>query len=139
VLTCSLGDLDPGGSATVHITSPTPSSSCGTYANAATLSASNALDVHGSDTAVVVDCTSPQAISFPAPGLQLVAAHGRGPPFVASATSVRADGGAPTGLPVVFTASGPCRLTGNTSTATATVGLDGVSHTTVTPNGVGTC
>jgi uncharacterized repeat protein (TIGR01451 family) len=62
VLTCSFGNLAPGASAKIHITSST-SSSCGstiTLKNTATASATNAPSVSASATIVVQPSTPPQ-------------------------------------------------------------------------------
>ncbi len=53
VLACSFGDMAPGASASVHISSATTSSSAGTYLNTATASATNATSVMASATIVV--------------------------------------------------------------------------------------
>jgi uncharacterized repeat protein (TIGR01451 family) len=57
-LSCpSLGDLAPGASVTIHITSATTTGSCASYANTATASASNNPSVTGSAT-IDVGCAS---------------------------------------------------------------------------------
>jgi uncharacterized repeat protein (TIGR01451 family) len=53
VLGCSFGNLAPGGSASVHISSATTAGSAGTYLNTATASATNAPSVMASATIVV--------------------------------------------------------------------------------------
>jgi uncharacterized repeat protein (TIGR01451 family) len=53
-LTCSFGDMGPGDSASVHISSATTAASAGTYPNTATASATNAPPVTGSATIVVL-------------------------------------------------------------------------------------
>src|SRR5207253_2337640 len=40
-LTCAFGDLAPGASASVHVTSPTTAASCATYQNVASAQATN--------------------------------------------------------------------------------------------------
>jgi uncharacterized repeat protein (TIGR01451 family) len=53
-LSCALGDMAPGGSASVHITSSTTEASVGDYPNTATASATNAPSVQASaDTKVI--------------------------------------------------------------------------------------
>jgi uncharacterized repeat protein (TIGR01451 family)/LPXTG-motif cell wall-anchored protein len=54
VLSCSLGDMPPGASASVHIVSATTVDSAGSYPNTATASASNTDSVHDSATIVVL-------------------------------------------------------------------------------------
>jgi LPXTG-motif cell wall-anchored protein len=54
MLACSFGDMAPGDSASVHITSDTTDASAGTYPNTATAAATNAGSVHASATIVVV-------------------------------------------------------------------------------------
>ena len=51
-LTCSFGDLAPGGMADVHISAQTSAEACTTYDNTATASATNADDAEGSDSIV---------------------------------------------------------------------------------------
>jgi uncharacterized repeat protein (TIGR01451 family) len=53
-LNCTLGDMAPGASYTVHITSPTTAASAGSYPNTATASATNAPSVSASATIVVL-------------------------------------------------------------------------------------
>jgi len=53
VLGCSFGDMAPGASASVHISSATTGGSAGTYKNTATASATNASSVMASATIVV--------------------------------------------------------------------------------------
>jgi uncharacterized repeat protein (TIGR01451 family) len=53
VLGCSFGNMIPGATASVHISSPTTSASAGTYKNTATASASNAPSVSATATIVV--------------------------------------------------------------------------------------
>ncbi len=53
VLGCSFGDMAPGASASVHISSATTGGSAGTYENTATASATNASSVMASATIVV--------------------------------------------------------------------------------------
>lgn len=53
-LQCSLGNMGPGASYTIHITSTTNANSAGTYPNTATASAGNAPSVHSSATIVVL-------------------------------------------------------------------------------------
>jgi uncharacterized repeat protein (TIGR01451 family)/LPXTG-motif cell wall-anchored protein len=53
VLTCTLGDMVPGASASIHIVSATTKDSAGTYPNTATASSSNNDDVQASATIVV--------------------------------------------------------------------------------------
>jgi uncharacterized repeat protein (TIGR01451 family) len=53
VLGCSFGDMAPGASASVHISSATTGGSAGSYENTATASATNASSVMASATIVV--------------------------------------------------------------------------------------
>jgi uncharacterized repeat protein (TIGR01451 family) len=53
-LSCSFGDMAPGASASVHISSVTTAASAGTYPNTATASAGNAPSVNASATIVVL-------------------------------------------------------------------------------------
>jgi uncharacterized repeat protein (TIGR01451 family) len=53
-LTCSFGDMAPGASITVHVSSGTTAASAGTYNNTATASATNHPDVDDSDDIVVL-------------------------------------------------------------------------------------
>jgi uncharacterized repeat protein (TIGR01451 family) len=57
VLSCSIDDLPPGGSAAVHVTSPTDQTTCGTVSNTAAVSAANSSTVAPSSTAAIsVNC-----------------------------------------------------------------------------------
>ena len=58
-LTCSFGDLAPGASASVHVSSPTGFASCGTYSNSAALSATNAPTVTSNTATTTVQCPAP--------------------------------------------------------------------------------
>ena len=60
-LTCSLGDLPPGGTASIHVTSATSAGSCGTYNNTASLTATDASAVQAS-AFTIVQCS--QTINF---------------------------------------------------------------------------
>src|SRR5205814_351989 len=53
-LDCSFGDMAPGASVSVHITSATTKDSAGTYPNTATASATNTGSVHDDATIVVL-------------------------------------------------------------------------------------
>src|ERR1019366_2992964 len=52
-LSCNLGNLASGATATVHVTSGTSTSSCAAYTNSATLSATNSSSVQSSATTTV--------------------------------------------------------------------------------------
>ena len=107
-LTCNLGTLSTGGSASVHVTGSTTNSSCGSYPNTATLSASNAGSIQASASAGVT-CT--QSIAF---GALTNSAFGSAP-FTVSASST-------SGLPVSFnssTTSSVCTVSGSTVTLIA--------------------
>ena len=52
-LACNFGDMAGGGTAFVHVTSGTPASSCGTYSNTATLSATNNTSIPANATTTV--------------------------------------------------------------------------------------
>ena len=73
VLTCELGDLAAGGSATVHITSATTAQSCGAYDNTASLVAGNAPGGSASAT-TTVNCAA--VLPLPPP---VLAKTGAGP------------------------------------------------------------
>ncbi len=53
-LNCSFGDLAPGTSASVHVTTPTTAASCATYSNTATAQATNHPQVQASDSTTVL-------------------------------------------------------------------------------------
>jgi uncharacterized repeat protein (TIGR01451 family) len=53
-LSCTFGDLAPGASATVHVTSPTTSASCATYPNTASAQATNHPQVQASASTTVL-------------------------------------------------------------------------------------
>src|SRR5207237_5601498 len=55
-LTCSFGDLAPGASVSVHVSSATSASSCATYTNTATTQATNNAPVTSAQAAVEVKC-----------------------------------------------------------------------------------
>jgi uncharacterized repeat protein (TIGR01451 family) len=55
-LSCNLGTLAPGGSASVHVTSATARASCGTYPNSATVAATNNPTVPPATASVAVQC-----------------------------------------------------------------------------------
>src|SRR4029079_6349215 len=56
-LACSFGDLAPGASASVHVTSATTNASAGDYPNTATVSATNGTPVHATATTSVITPT----------------------------------------------------------------------------------
>jgi uncharacterized repeat protein (TIGR01451 family) len=56
VLACSLGDLATGADVAVHVVSRTTDTSCARYANTATLTASNAPEVHATASTRVTTC-----------------------------------------------------------------------------------
>ena len=56
VLECAFGDLAPGASASVHVVSDTTAASCRTYANTATISASNVDPDLTASASTVVEC-----------------------------------------------------------------------------------
>ncbi len=62
VLDCAFGDLAPGASASVHVVSGTTAASCSTYANTATISASN----------VDPDVTASASTTVECPGLNIL-------------------------------------------------------------------
>lgn len=57
-LMCNFGNLAPGTTASVHVTSDTDYYSCGTYTNTASLSATNAGTVTATDNVQVVNCAT---------------------------------------------------------------------------------
>jgi hypothetical protein len=57
VMTCRLGDLAPGVSVVVHVTSPTTVASCGTYTDAASAQADDAATVQAVASLNVIGCT----------------------------------------------------------------------------------
>lgn len=68
-LNCSLGDMKPGASASVHITSSTTSTTCSALNNTATVSSTNAASQHAS-AAITMTCVSVlgAAVVVPATG-----------------------------------------------------------------------
>ena len=103
-LSCNLGSLAPGGTASVHVTSATNSSTCGAFANTATLSAANAGTVQSSAT-TTVNCG--QTVTFLPLSNQVFGTA----PFTVSAT-------ASSGLAVSFSSltTPVCTVSGNTVT-----------------------
>ncbi|HEX3747487.1 MAG TPA: S8 family serine peptidase, partial [Bryobacteraceae bacterium] len=103
-LSCSFGDLTPGASASVHISSATSASSCGVYANTGTASAGKVSSVQAS-ASTTVQCS--QTINFAALPNQPLGT----PAFGVSAT-------ASSGLLVSFASlTGPvCTVSGSTVT-----------------------
>jgi uncharacterized repeat protein (TIGR01451 family) len=55
-LSCSFGDLAPGATRTVHVTSPTEYNSCGTYTNVASVGATNHATVSSGASVDVTGC-----------------------------------------------------------------------------------
>jgi hypothetical protein len=64
-LACAFGDLAPGASASLHLTSATTSASVGVYPNTATVSATNGTPVHATATTRVIAETPVTALSIP--------------------------------------------------------------------------
>ena len=62
-LACNYGDMAGGGTAFVHVTSGTPASSCGTYSNTATLSATNNSSIQANASTSVICPSSSLSIS----------------------------------------------------------------------------
>ena len=65
VLTCSIGSLNPSGSASVNISSPTTPATCGAVNNTATATATNGVTAQSS-TAVTVGCPDLMVTKTPA-------------------------------------------------------------------------
>jgi uncharacterized repeat protein (TIGR01451 family)/LPXTG-motif cell wall-anchored protein len=99
-LHCSLGDMGPGDSASVHITSATTAASGGTYPNTATASADNNGPVH--DTATIVVQPPALTITKTADAKQVTAGDKIG--FTVTVANSDADG---TGLAKSVTLADP--------------------------------
>ncbi|MBA2768606.1 MAG: DUF11 domain-containing protein, partial [Sporichthyaceae bacterium] len=56
VLTCNFGSLAPAGSATVHLSSPTTTASCGTVSNSASASTTNDGSSNAGPATILVNC-----------------------------------------------------------------------------------
>src|SRR5262249_26230407 len=121
-LTCNLGNLAPGASASVHVTSTTTSASCAVYNNSATVSASNNGPVPPATASTTVQCPTltitktPDASSVSA-GQDIgftITVHNGG---AGTAKSVTLNDPLPTGTGITWSidpANAACNIANNT-------------------------
>jgi uncharacterized repeat protein (TIGR01451 family) len=130
-LHCSFGDLAPGASASVHITSPTTFASCAAYPNTATVGAANHQDVVAHATTTVqcpnlsiTKTADATPVSTGDPIGFLVTVSNSGAPGTGTAKAVTLNDPLPAGNGVVWTINpayagpGTCSITGAAPTQT---------------------
>jgi uncharacterized repeat protein (TIGR01451 family) len=152
LLSCNLGNLASGSTASVHVTSTTSTSSCASYANTATLSAGNSSSIQASATATVLcpDLTPALNLTQTADAATVAAGSSIGYTLAASnkgsgaAISASLSDSLPSGTGVGWTISPPytgpgacsiasgalsCNLGSFAANATATVHVTGTTST----------
>jgi uncharacterized repeat protein (TIGR01451 family) len=131
VLHCALGDLAPGASVSVHITSPTTFASCAAYPNTASADATNhpAVEAHATTTVQCPDLSITKTadatpVSAGDPIGFLVTVSNSGAPGTGTATAVTLSDPLPSGNGVswvinpAYAGPGTCTITGAAPTQT---------------------